>query len=962
LTAPSTPLATYRLQLSEKFTLREAKDVVPYLASLGVSHVYASPLQAARPHSTHGYDVVDHGVLNPELGDEDDLEALARALARHEMGLVIDVVPNHMCIADAANTRWWDVLENGQGSASTDFFDINWGPPKPELAGKVLLPILGEQFGRELESGTLAVGIAQGVFHLSCGPTRLPLTPPSWRLLMDPLWRRVAARLGGEAEPAVEIESVLRALANWPREREQLRARRHERNALVRRIAQLLEAPETTADLAEVLRVFNGTKDVPRSFDELERLIGEQPYRLAHWRVAAHEINYRRFFDINDLAAIRVEREDVFRVVHALPLYWAERGWVDGFRIDHVDGLLEPERYLTRLRDAAAQKRGGAGVGEGGAAPGAAQRPYVVVEKILAERESLSSGWAVDGTTGYDHLATNAVLVDGENAALLRDNWRALTHDGQEFGDIAYESKRLILDTALAAELTVLAQKLDGLSEQHRYTRDFTFASLLEALREVLSCFPVYRTYIERDDNQVSERDRVVISRAIRDAVQRNPVINRSLFGFIEDLLLLRDPSDLSPEQSEARRDFVLRLQQLTGPVMAKGVEDTACYRFFPLLSLAEVGCDPDRLGLSVEEFHRFNADRAATTPGSLSATATHDTKRGEDSRARLHVLSERPQEFRQAVLQWRELNRPLRLRAGSVELPEPLTEVFIYQSLVGSWPAGGVAGDPTFARRFAASVEKAIAEAKLHTSWINPDSAYEEAVSTFVASLLDPVASPAFLESLQGFVERLAPAGRFNSLAQALLKVASPGVPDLYWGTELWDHSFADPDNRRPVDFARRAELLARLRGRLESDPVAAVREALAQPEDGVLKLLVLHRALGVRAAHREAFESRLYEPVSAQGPLAANVIAFARGETGRRVVAVTGRLFSRLVEGPQAPIGNVWRDTTLRLEGPARRARYREALTNRPLQPERRDDAWVFALPEVFGALPLALIEEMA
>ncbi len=935
--APHTFVATYRLQLSPTFTLADARRLVPYLDLLGVSHIYTSPLLASRAGSTHGYDVVDHGLIDPALGTQDDLVALSHALTERGMGLVIDLVPNHMCVADDANVRWRDVLENGQGSVWVDFFDIDWGPPKAALAGKVLLPILGDQFGRELESGALAVELREGAFVLRHAGGTLPLAPPSWRLVLEPLWRRVVARSGGEADDAVEVESILRALGNWPAERAQARTRRHEREAVVRRISKLCEDATVAADLAAVIDAVNGTKGTPRSFDTLEALVEAQAYRLAHWRVAADEINYRRFFDVNDLAAIRVEREDVFRAVHELPARWAARGLVSGFRVDHVDGLLEPARYLERLRALAAPTP-----------------PAIFVEKILADGEAVPEDWPVDGTTGYEHLAATAgVLVDADNAAAVRSTWSALSQETRSYGDVVYESRRLVLETALAAELTVLARRLDALSEQHRYTRDFTFASLLEALREVLSCFPVYRTYVARDAREVAPRDRAVILRAVREATRRNPVVNRSLFQFIEDVLLLRDPDGVDAAATEARRDFVLRAQQLTGPIAAKGVEDTAFYRYFPLLSLAEVGGDPDRLGLSVADFHAVMQRRAAH-PRGLSATSTHDTKRGEDARARLHVLSELPHAWREAVLGWRELNAPL--RASGV--PDPLTEVFIYAALVGGWPRGAV--DADFGDRFAAYVAKSIAEAKLHTSWINPDESYETAVATFVGALLDGKASAPFLGSVAAFVERLEPAATLNALAQVLLKVAAPGIPDVYWGDELWDFSFTDPDNRRPVDFERRASTLAAVRRGAEIDAAATARGLLAKPADGAIKTFVLHRALATRTSCGDAFESTRYTPCVARGPRARHVVAFARGDIGRRVFAVTGRLFVEMTEGGRAPIGDTWRGTAVALPDSPPRARYREALTGRALVPTARDGGWELALPQVFESLPLALIVE--
>lgn len=941
-------MATYRLQLSRDVTFQRARELIPYLKSLGISHVYLSPLLAARPGSQHGYDVVDHSRLNPDYGTEEDLGAFAAALAEVDMGIIADLVPNHMCI-DPANTRFYDVLENGQASASTAFFDIDWGPPKAELAGKVLLPVLGEQFGRELERGAVKVALEDGAFSLRYGERPFPLNPPSWRLALEFLWRRVRARAGDDSAQAVELESILRSLGNWPAERGAVRARRHERDAVARRIAALLEDVEVRADCAAAIQLFNGVEGEPRSFDKLEELVSEQHYRLAHWRVAAHEINYRRFFDVNDLAAIRVEVDEVFRAVHELPLRWAEKGWLAGFRIDHVDGLLEPERYLAQIRQRNASSPGSF---------------YVTVEKILASGESLPEGWMTDGTTGYDHIAAvSAVLVDPENAGRLRELWRELAGQTAPFRDVVYESKRLVLDTAMVAELTVLAKRLDAVSEQHRYSRDFTFESLRDALREVIAAFPAYRTYITREATFAAERDARMINTATGEAARRNPVMNRSVFDFLEEVLLLRDPQGLDEDQRQARREFTLRFQQLTGPVTAKGVEDTAFYRFYPLASLAEVGGDPDRIGSSIDELHVINRLRAQTTPRSLSASSTHDTKRGEDTRARLHVLSELPDGWQAAVLRWRELNAPHRSRPAVAEVPDAHTDYFIYQSLVGGWPEGGPVSDPAFAGRFKAYIRKANAEAKLHTSWINPNETFEKAVEQFVDAILDPQRSGAFLEDVQRFVNTIKLPGYLNGLTQVLLKVASPGVPDVYQGTESWDFSYADPDNRRPVDFTARAAQLDDVKAAAARDASGAATTFLNQPEAGALKMFVLSQALALRQARKIAFESPRYEGLVAQGPRARHVIAFSRGEMGNRVFAVAGRLFARLVEdNPGGAVGDAWRNDGVQIAELLPGARYREALTDRVLTPERLNGVTGFTLSDVFRHLPVALIEELA
>lgn len=945
---PTQPVATYRLQLSRDVNFQHARELIPYFKALGISHLYLSPLLAARPGSVHGYDVVDHARLNPDYGTEEDLGTFAAALAEADMGIIADLVPNHMCI-DPANSRFYDVLENGQASASTAFFDIDWGPPKAELAGKVLLPVLGEQFGRELERGAVKVVLEEGTFSLRYGERPFPLTPPSWRLVLERIWRRVRARAGEDSAQAVELESILRSLGNWPAEPAAVRSRRHERDAVARRIASLLDDAEVRSDFAAAIEAFNGVPGEPRSFDRLEQLVSEQHYRLAHWRVAAHEINYRRFFDVNDLAAIRVELDEVFRAVHELPFRWADKGWLTGFRIDHVDGLLEPERYLAQLRQRNASPPG---------------TFYLTVEKILASGESLPEGWMTDGTTGYDHIAAvSAVLVDPENAGRMRELWRELAGQTMPFRDVVYESKRLILETAMVAELTVLAKRLDAVSEQHRYSRDFTFESLRDALREVIASFPAYRTYITRDATFAAERDARMINTATGEAARRNPVMNKSVFDFLEEVLLLRDPQGLDDEQRQARREFTLRFQQLTGPVTAKGVEDTAFYRFYPLASLGEVGGDPDRIGSSVDELHVINRLRAQTTPRSLSSTATHDTKRGEDTRARLHVLSEVPDAWRAAVLRWRELNAPHRSRPAAAEVPDPHTDYFIYQSLVGGWRTGGPASDPSFAARFKAYIRKANAEAKLHTSWINPNETFEKAIEQFLDAILDPRRSGAFLADVQRFVDTIELPGFLNGLTQVLLKVASPGVPDVYQGTEGWDFSYADPDNRRPVDFAARAALLEKVKGEAARDASSAASSFLSHPETGAVKMFVLGRALALRQTRKMAFESPRYEGLVAQGPRARHVIAFSRGEMGSRVFAVAGRLFARLVEDkPAGAVGEAWRNDGVQIAELLPGARYREALTNRGLSPERVNGVTGFTLADVFRHLPVALIEELS
>jgi (1->4)-alpha-D-glucan 1-alpha-D-glucosylmutase len=941
--APAAPLATYRLQLHRGFGFDAAARVVAPLAALGISDCYLSPISRAFPGSPHGYDVIEHGDVNPELGGFEALERFAGALAARGMGLVLDVVPNHMSVAGALNPWWRDVLESGRGSRFAGHFDVDWNPPKPDLAGKVLLPVLGDQFGRVLER-ELAVGFEAGAFHLRHGETAYPLAPRSWTLILAPAADALRARLGPEAEPVLELESILTALGQLPHRAEtgpeRRRHREREKEIVRRRLSELCAgAPEAAAAIEAAVREVNGRRGEPRSFDALERVVDEQAYRLAFWKVAADEINYRRFFDVNELAAIRVEEAAVFEAVHALPLRCAARGWVTGLRIDHVDGLFDPEKYLCDLQ--AAWPR------EGGRAP------WIVVEKILGPHETLPESWPVAGTTGYDFLNLVAgVLVDRRAEGRLR----ALAGAVQRFSDVAYESRLVVLRSSLSAELTVLARRLDRLSEQVRYFRDFTLNSLLIALAHVVASFPVYRTYVRPGGAGPGERDREAVKSAVRAAARRNPATSREVFDFLRDLLLLDDPEGLTGAQSAERRDFVLRLQQLTPPVMAKGVEDTAFYRWFPLAALNEVGGDPTRFGVTVEAFHRENAARLERMALGLSATATHDAKRGEDTRARMLVLSEQPEAWARAVERWRELNRAHRVEVGGVEAPDGDEEYLLYQTLAGAWPVGGLRAEPGFVERIQAYLEKAQREAKRHTSWVSPDEAWEQAVRGFVAAALDPARSGAFLADFARFHPRIERAGWWNGLAQVLLKVASPGVPDFYQGTELWDLSLVDPDNRRPVDFELRRRLLDGLARAEARDRGALLRRLVARPEDGRVKLWVTSRALACRARARDVFERGSYVAVAAEGARAEQVVAFARERDGRVVVAVAGRFFTRLGRAVARPLGGAWGDTRPRRPAGLARAPLRDALTGGTLAP---DAEGALPLAAVFASLPVALLE---
>ncbi|MDT5294731.1 MAG: (1-_4)-alpha-D-glucan 1-alpha-D-glucosylmutase [Acidobacteriota bacterium] len=979
------PVSTYRLQFNRDFTFEHARALVDYFCELGITDYYSSPILKARPGSPHGYDIVDHAQVNPEVGTEEELVEMARALRERGMGVVVDVVPNHMCIAGSENRWWQDVLENGPGSAHARHFDIDWNPPNPSLKNRVLLPILGDQLGRVLERQELRVTYRDGAFHVNYWETQLPVAARATALVLGLALEGVRSQLDESHPHALELESILTALEHLPRRTEtdpaRVRERRREKDVVRRRLSALVkESHEVRAAVHDALARLNGVAGRPESFDLLEELINRQAYRLSFWRVAAEEINYRRFFDINELAAVRVEERPVFSAVHEIIFRLVRQGLVTGLRVDHVDGLLDPFKYLTDLqREAAAARRTRKEASEGadGArlveGDGEGRLPfYVVVEKILGHDELLRREWPVQGTTGYEFMnLLNGVFVDASNGQAFRELYAEFTDARVKFSDLVYECKRLILKAAMASELYVLSRRLTRIAEGHRYTRDFTQNSLHHALTEVIACFPVYRSYIRRTQTSVSPDDRLNINSAVRAAKRRNPAQDPSIFDFIASLLLLRDPKGITPGGRAEQREFALRFQQLTSPVTAKGLEDTAFYRFYPLASLNEVGGEPSLIGVPLERFHGRNQETQEAWPHTLSATSTHDTKRGEDTRARINVLSEMPEEWYRAVYRWSKMNRTKKATIEGAEAPDANEEYLLYQTLVGTWPLApmGEAERVEYAARVEEYMQKALKEAKLHTSWINQDEEYERAVREFVAAILDPSAGGDFMRDFDAFQRVTARAGMLNSLSQMLLKTTAPGVPDFYQGTELWAFTLVDPDNRRPVDYELRRSLLATLRegesggdGGGEDagsggDAQEFARGLLLQPEDGRIKLYVTSRALNFRRRHAELFARGRYLPLHASGRRADNVIAFARSLEGDAAVVLAGRFFTRLGVGHEGALGlsaDAWGDTTLTLAG-VEGGRYRDVLTGREFDVS---EGGALRLAEVLSPLPVALL----
>jgi (1->4)-alpha-D-glucan 1-alpha-D-glucosylmutase len=877
--------ATYRVQLTAEFGFDQAAAIVPYLARLGISHLYPSPVLQAAPGSTHGYDVIDHGRVSEALGGAAGFARLVAALRAAGLGLVLDVVPNHMSIRSRDNRWWWDVLEHGPSSPYASYFDVDWYPPEARLRNVVLLPVLTDHYGRVLEAGAIRLHRDGATFTVRYDDHVFPASPRS----LAPLLRDAAAaapegRLGFLAD----VLEGLPAAATY----DSAAAERLDRGwAGARDVLAALLADDAAAAQA----VDGAVAGVNADYDKLDRLLDAQHYRLAFWQAAGRDLGYRRFFDVNSLIGLCVENERTFRDSHRLVFGWLRAGDVDGLRIDHPDGLRDPEQYLRRIH---------------GAFPDA----YVVVEKILAEGESLPATWPVAGTTGYTFLnQTTGLFVDPAAERPLTELYIAFTGERREaetadFAVVAREKKLLALRETLGSDVNRLAELLLQVCERHRRHRDYTRHQLTDAVRELAAAFPVYRSYVRPAAHEAGDADRRVIGAAVARAKAARPDLDAALFDFLESLLTLQVGGDLEA-------DFVIRFQQLTGPAAAKGVEDTAHYCYNRFVALNEVGGDPGRFGLAPAAFHAAQADAARRAPAGMLTTATHDTKRGEDVRARLAALSLIPDEWAAAVHAWAERNA--RYRAG--DQPSRNDEYLYYQTLVGTWPIT--------TERAQAYMEKAAREAKQHTTWTAPSAPYEAALRAFVAATL---ADAEFTTALDRFVTPLVQAGRLVSLAQVLLKLTAPGVPDFYQGTELWSHTLVDPDNRRPVDYKLR-------RGLLDELCTMAVDDVMRRADEGLPKLWLIWKTLLLRAERLADFAAGAgYEPLAARGALADHVVAFSRNGA---VVTVVPRLMRRLTE---------WEDTSLPLPGSGD---WRNVLTG---------DAAPNPLPlsEAFTRFPVALL----
>ena len=937
--ATRVPVSTYRLQFGRHFGFKDATEIIPYLYKLGISDIYSSPFFRSSPGKDHGYDVTNHNELNPAIGTREDFDGMVSALKERGMGQIADFVPNHMGITDPRNEWWMDVLENGPSSRFAQFFDIEWDPLKEALHNKVLLPVLGDQYGVVLERGEFHLEFKQGAFYLTYYDWVFPLNPRTYDFILRIALQKLSQY--SDEDMYLDLESILTALEYLPprthTEDEKIRERAREKEVIKRRIARLCrECPQVEEAIELAIRHLEGNPGDPHSFDELDKLLDAQAYRLSFWKVAAEEINYRRFFDVDELAAIRVENPVVFDTIHQLIFELLAARSVTGLRIDHVDGLRDPKQYLTALQRKFAEL-----------VDGDASEPYsnlyLIVEKILSENEKLRSDWPVFGTTGYEFAAeVTPLLVDSSHAEAFSKIYRDFIERYVHFESLIYEKKKLVMDVALASDIESLGHMLSELCERDRLHRDFTLDSLRTVVRELMACFPVYRTYLTGEAG-VSEADRQVILRAVRAAKRRNAAMDTSIFDFLRDILLLEKIGNTDAETQRLRLDFVLKFQQCTSPMTAKGLEDTAFYIFNRLSALNEVGGNPQVFGSSLEKFHEKNRARLSDNPQTLLASTTHDTKRSEDLRARIAVLSELPEEWQTWIHEWRYLNSSFKKNVDGEAAPSANEEYLLYQTLLGTWPFAGEDVDAAYVERIQRYMLKAIKEAKVNSSWIQPNEEWEEAVRNFIAGILE--GQHTFRSKVDPAAAKIAWHGMLNSLTQTILKLTVPGVPDFYQGTELWDFRLVDPDNRGQVDFALRRQIL-------EQVQEEKTENLFASWPDGRIKLLVTSRLLRLRQSAPQLFQHGSYNSFYANGELTDCCIAFSR-ELGSQVILVIAPRFTTRLCTPGS--GLDWKDTELLFDEtlPA----MTDALTNRTFK------SGTDTLPlKDFGSFPFAVFHNLS
>ncbi len=992
--APRIPVSTYRLQFNRHFNFIDAKNIIRYLSETGITDIYSSPYFKARKDSTHGYDIVDHNTLNPEIGSEETYNGLIEELRRHDMGQVLDIVPNHMCITSKENVWWMDVLENGPSSRYALFFDIDWLPIKRELTNKILLPILGDQYGTVLENQELRLSFAEGSFVLNYYDEIFPLRPQTYIQILQFRIEELNEGLQENNPFFMELLSIITALKNLPSHLETSPEIVNERNREKEIVKKRLWALYSTNPLIKSfidanIEIFNGIKGKPRSFDLLDNLINDQAYRLSYWPVATEEINYRRFFDINSLGAIRMERPEVFEETHKLLFKLIKEKKVTGLRVDHPDGLYDPSKYFFRLQYNCFKN---VMMGHIETLKNEVQLPYcnnyieyeisdrfdelqsteckskafyIVGEKILTKSERMPEEWPIFSTTGYVFLnSLNGIFIETRNSKVFDRIYSSFVKIKIDYTEMVYQNKKLIMEAAMSSEINTLGHYLNLISEKNRHTRDFTLNSLIKATTEVIASFPVYRTYT--NSWSVKERDKQYIDLAISRAKRRNPSINASIFDFLHNILLLKLPENMNEDEKKQCLDFVMRFQQLTGPVMAKGVEDTTFYIYNRLISLNEVGGSPEKFGTTLETFHGQNIERQKYWPHALIATSTHDTKKSEDVRARINVLSEIPDQWKIHLMHWGKINKNKKISIDGSVVPNRNEEYLLYQTLIGTWPLTEMNNDDRtiFKKRIQGYMMKALREAKVNSSWTIPNALYEEAVEAFIDSIMRNTPDNEFLKDFIPFQEMISYFGMYNSLSQTLLKIACPGIPDTYQGFELWDFSLVDPDNRRQVDYGTRIKMLDEIKNaENELGCLNLAAHLIQQKKNTKIKLYVIYKTLNFRKQFKKLFENGNYIPLETLGEREENICAFAR-QLGKEIVIVAvPRLMARHVKDPEKfPFEKeVWGNSFLTNPFGEKDEQYLNIFINKMVHTVDHEGLTGFPLADIFADFPVALLRKL-
>ncbi len=971
------PVATYRLQFNKNFTFIDAKDVVKYLNQLGISDCYCSPYLKARSGSMHGYDIIDHEQLNPDIGTEKEYDNFVAELRRHNMGQLLDIVPNHMG-ASHENRLWMDALEYGPASPYAHFFDINWSPISKELKNKILLPILEDDYRAVLVTKKIRLSYELGVFKIKYYDNELPVNPQSYRYILETALQYLKLRLSSYNSYFRRFNTLFKALSRMPpieQPSTDLLKIREEGKYLKCEFKNLCyDCAEVFSSVKQTIKRFNGVLGDINSFNKLDKLLDMQFYRLSNWRLASKKINYRRFFDINDLVGIRIEDLAVFYKSHKLIFHLLSEGKITGLRIDHPDGLLNPSEYFLRLQKnykanllSTLRKHLQNHQKESLAHAHSKWPLYVLAEKILMHGESLPTHWAIYGTTGYEFINdVNGLFINNKNQTNFNRIYFKFIGKKLKFNDIVYHKKKHIIRTSMMSELNTLSHLSHTISNKNNH--NFQLNHLKSAIEDIVACFPVYRTYVTRQDKHVKHEERKHIRIAVNEAKKRNIEL-APIFDFIGSILTLDHNEKRDKENRREMLNFILKFQQFTAPVMAKALEDTALYVFNRLVSLNEVGVNPDCFGTSIAEFHKRNTERIRKWPFTMLSTSTHDTKRSEDTRARINVLSEIPEEWNSAITRWSKINSAKKIKVNGKPAPDRNDEYLLYQTLLGVWPfTSNTLQYKDLVERIVVYMKKAIREAKTNTSWTCPNLEYENAVENFIRSIMCRPSKNIFIKDFLRLQKKVSYYGMLNSLSQLLLKLTSPGTPDIYQGNEIWDFSLVDPDNRRKIDYTKRSKIINDLKTKIEiayakGNLADMAKESIECMIDGQIKMYVTYLTLTYRNRNKDLFYYGDYLPLKTVGEKREHVCAFAREFGERYVIIAVPRLVTGLIKEGELPFeNNVWRSTRIILTKTSKPNYYYNLFTGKKLMPNYEKKKLYLSLDDLFDGFPVALLSNIA